>query len=77
MAAISLKPKENTEVDERRQVQDWRRFVLKDELIKAGLEEVTADDVEVLVHLDNISWEDIKDLREKDCPPDLILKILS
>lgn len=77
MAGISLKSKEVEEVDENRRVQDWRRFVLRDELVKAGLTEVMADDIEVLVHSKDISWEDIKALRENNCPPELILKILS
>ena len=77
MAGISLKPKENIEVDEKRKVEDWLRFIFRDEMQKAGMTEIMADDIEVLIHSEHATWEKIKTLRENNCPPDLIIKILS
>lgn len=77
MAGISLKQKEVLEEDDEvKRVEHWRRFLFRDEMTKAGMTEVMADDIEALVH-SSASWQDIKALREDGCPPDLILKILS
>lgn len=72
-AKVKIKPKEK---NEKKEADDWSRFLFKEELNKAGMTEIMGDDLESLVHSEH-SWEDAERLREKDCPPDLIIKILS
>lgn len=68
------KPKE--EFDEKKQVEDWRRFIFREIMDKTGATEVMADDIEALVRSD-ANWQQVETLRENGCPPDLIIKILT
>lgn len=74
-SSIQLK-KEREELDEKKQVEDWRRYIFRSELEKTGVTEIMADDIEALVH-SKANWEDVKYLVNKNCPPDLIIKILA
>ncbi len=75
MAPIELK-KPKDEFDEKKQVEEWRRFIFREIMDTTGATEVMADDIEALVRSD-ANWEQVKTLRENGCPPDLVIKILT
>ena len=63
------------ERDEKRESADWQRFLLRDELAKAGVTDIMGDDVETLFR-SGVTWQDVRRLGKKECPPDLIFEIL-
>ncbi len=67
---------ENKKQDEQKKVEEWRRYIFRNVMEKTGVTEVMADDIEALVRSD-ATWEQVQSLREKDCSPELIIKILT
>jgi hypothetical protein len=68
--------KEDRKHAEQKKVEEWRRYIFRDVMEKTGATEIMADDIEALVRSD-ATWEQVQSLREKDCSPELIIKILT
>lgn len=79
MASIQLnkgKQEQQEAFDEKKQVEEWRRFIFRDIMETTGATEIMADDIEALVR-SNANWEQVRTLRENGCPPELVIKILT
>ena len=71
-AKVKLKPKER---DYKKETDDWRREIIRNELLKSGISQIMGDDLEAIVQNPEANWESIETLREKGCPPELIIKL--
>lgn len=74
--AVKIKKETTTEVDEKKKTEEWRRFIFRKTWEENSDSEVIADDIEALVRSD-ATWKQLETLLKNNCPPELIIKILT